>query len=476
MADHDIIKEYLVALGFSVDQVSLRKFEDSLKRTGIAAEKFAKTMTVEFVAAGGAIVAALAAVGAGTIALASNVARQDLQFQIFARRMFIGTDAAMKMKIALDSLGYSMEEIIWGPPELAERYRQLIADQTNMIKVMGGDTGERAFRKLRDIQFEFTRMGPELIWFSRKLTEDLIVKMFGSLDNFENKLVSLNAWFQANIPAIADKISNVLVPAFEKVGSILGWVWDKTVAVGQFFQQWGNNIGGVGGPNDRSYFRGHGIIQHPDFYAPAGSSPAMSGMNDLISASPGASAFSRWLDNLIGRNPANTISEIAKKRGVDPKALMALALQESGMNPDAPIGKKGEIGMMQVLPRTGIAEGFSVDELLSLYYNVDAAAIRLKEGLALGGGYKRAFEYYNGSGPEARAYAEQVWKKYQEQQRAGATLQPQSFHNDMGGVTINITQPNATPEQIKRAVKEGIDAHVQTTSARNYAQRQGTYI
>jgi hypothetical protein len=487
MPAREVIREYLVSLGAVVDEVTMRKLEDSLKRTGIVAEKFAKNMSIGFAAAAGAVTTAFAAVGAGVTALAVSTARQDLQFQLFARRMFMGETAARKMKIALDALGYSMEEIIWGPPELAERYRQLIADQTNMIKVMGGETGERAFRKIRDIEFQFTRMGPELIMFSRKFTEDLVVKMFGSLDNFENKLKHLNDWFQANIPMIADKITGVLVPAFQKVGSILGWVWDKTVAVGKYFEQWGENAGILSPTYNRDYFRAHahGGLEPLGPGTPeqrAYASSGMSSIDSLIAKSPGATKFSNWLNSILGiDNPTavrELITQTANKYGIDPRALMAIAQKESGMNPNAPLGSKGEIGMMQIMPSTGAKEGYDIDQLWQLGPNVSAGAQRLKEGLEkFGGDYKRAFEYYNGSGPQARAYAEDVWRKYQAE-IGNPTIQPQSYSATEPNVhieKIEINGTNLSKDELKDAIKNGITDYVKTSSQRMMAQRQGSY-
>src|SRR5271154_2826786 len=136
--NYETIRSYLVSLGWSVDPSSERKYEEALKRTAVRVEKFSKTAVKDFTLVGGAFVAATAAVVAGTASLLSNVAKQDLGFQLYARRMWMGTEAAKKMKIATDSLGYSLEEIIWGPPELADRYRRLIQDETILMKQLGG--------------------------------------------------------------------------------------------------------------------------------------------------------------------------------------------------------------------------------------------------------------------------------------------------------------------------------------------------
>ena len=235
MANYKTIRDYLVGLGFSVDQVSERKFQDALKRTRVAVEKFTKASTEGFAVVGGAFIAATAAVAGATIGLMRSTAQQDLGFQVFARRMMMGTDAAKKMKIATDALGYSLEEIIWGPPELAERYQQLIKDQTRMMELLGGDRGEKAFRNIRDIEFQFTRMGPALQYFGMRLTEDVLNKLSGSPMALKERLQGFVDWFESpsGFVRISDKISSVVAPAFLKLGAAVGsgyhWITGSTL-------------------------------------------------------------------------------------------------------------------------------------------------------------------------------------------------------------------------------------------------------
>src|ERR1051325_10211814 len=121
----DVIKSYLVSLGFSVEHSELRKFEDAMKRAASIVQSstfgvggIASTM----IKAGGIVASALSGIALGAAAMMDNVAQADLQFQVFARRMFLSTDAAKSLKIATDALGYSLEDIIWGPRELQERF------------------------------------------------------------------------------------------------------------------------------------------------------------------------------------------------------------------------------------------------------------------------------------------------------------------------------------------------------------------
>jgi hypothetical protein len=74
------------------------------------------------------------------------------------------------------------------------------------------------------------------------------------------------------------------------------------------------------------------------------------------------------------------IAEQAKTMGVDAKLAVALAYQESRLNPSA-TGGKGEIGIMQVMPATGKMLGFSTDDLKDPNKNIQAGLTYLKQGL-----------------------------------------------------------------------------------------------
>jgi len=67
---------------------------------------------------------------------------------------------------------------------------------------------------------------------------------------------------------------------------------------------------------------------------------------------------------------------------VDPNLLRALALQESGGNPNAPRGSSGEIGMMQFMPATASRFGIDPSDPAQA---IDGAARYLREGLDQGG-------------------------------------------------------------------------------------------
>lgn len=85
------------------------------------------------------------------------------------------------------------------------------------------------------------------------------------------------------------------------------------------------------------------------------------------------------------------IERYAAENGLDPNLIAAVILQESGGNPEA-YSKSGAVGLMQVMPRDGLAENFmckngpcfasrpSMDELFDPEFNI-AYGTRMLAGL-----------------------------------------------------------------------------------------------
>jgi hypothetical protein len=103
------------------------------------------------------------------------------------------------------------------------------------------------------------------------------------------------------------------------------------------------------------------------------------------------------------------------KYGVDPKDLKALAMKESGLNPNAvgavnPNGTQ-DFGLMQHNSKYLAARGLTKETAMDPATAIDKAAELMAQNLKAAGGDKRdAFRRYNGSGPAAEAYANDVMR------------------------------------------------------------------
>jgi hypothetical protein len=104
-------------------------------------------------------------------------------------------------------------------------------------------------------------------------------------------------------------------------------------------------------------------------------------------------------------NWCQLINEVSTKYNLDPKLIASVMLQESGGNPDA-YSHSGAVGLMQVMPRDGIASKFmcvngpcftnrpSMDELFIPDFNVDYGSQMLTNLIEKHGNWRDALKDY----------------------------------------------------------------------------------
>lgn len=71
----------------------------------------------------------------------------------------------------------------------------------------------------------------------------------------------------------------------------------------------------------------------------------------------------------------------AKRLNLEPRLALSIAYKESGLNPNAPEGADGEIGLMQVKPATATGMGFKAKDLSDPQKNIRIGLTYLKQGV-----------------------------------------------------------------------------------------------
>lgn len=490
--DLNVLKSYLVSLGFEVDQPGLRKFQTTLKQVASEVERYttgAYGIASFFVKAGTAVTGVLSAIATGTVAMMDKVAEADLGYQVFARRMFISTEAAKSLKIATDALGYSLEDIIWGPRELQERFGVLQKDQQTMQQGLGGDF-ETQMRRIRDIRFEFTRLGVEIQYFGMQLTKTLSKALFGDEDALLGKLQEFNKWFIAHIPEISNIITTYLAPILkdvlrimedlwgvgmqmhiEKVGKVLVFVADKLVSIADIVSShpWMIKLLGAGVGA-----------------AMGGTAGAVVGM-PLPGAAIGAllgGLGTSWL--LEGGHPTDkasikaAIADAARANGIDPAIALAVGNRESGYNQSA-VSSTGALGVMQLMP--GTAAGLGVDPR-DPGQNVRGGVAYLAQLFNKYHDWRKALEAYNG-GPgnvdrgtvsrDAQTYADQILKQVDNYQPISAPGSGSGGVTIQGGINVNVVEPRASKEEVYKATVAAVNDTINKRAVRNQAQFGGAF-
>ena len=233
MNEIDVLKSYLVKLGFSVDAASYGKMQNTLKELSKAVESHTAAWSGHYVRAAGVIVSALSSITLATAGLMDHLAQSDMEFKKFALRMYMGEDAAKRMKIATDALGESLDDIAW-IPELRERYTELISLEKQMAPPAGYDD---QMKHLRDIRYEFTKLKVELAYGAQWVGSYLYKYLNTEIKDFHGWMERLNDWIVQNMPVWTEKVAgwlvtikNLGVAAKKALGELkdkLEELWDK---------------------------------------------------------------------------------------------------------------------------------------------------------------------------------------------------------------------------------------------------------
>lgn len=218
----DVLKEYLVSLGFKLDAAAYDKFQRTLQDTQRRVEATTMGMTRSFVTASGTVVAAIGAITAATAGLLNNLAQADLGYKKYALRMYMGTEAAQRLKIAVDALGESLEDIQW-QPEIGQRYKELLEWQ----KGMGPPAQEydAQMKKIRDIRQEFTKFRVTMVYGLQMIGYSISKILGKDIGDFDQWLKKTNDWVKEKLPEWSEKVATFMA-------KVTGWSIRAAKAVG----------------------------------------------------------------------------------------------------------------------------------------------------------------------------------------------------------------------------------------------------
>src|SRR5215472_4443002 len=139
MADIKALRSYLVSLGFAVNTSQAAQFSNAIKQAASVVDVASGNIAVNLVKMGAAAVAAIEGMAIAFGAMAEKAARADQEYRLFGERMFMSTQNAKGLKIALDTLGVTLEQAAFDP-EIHRRVMALYDFQRGTLNpMMGGD-------------------------------------------------------------------------------------------------------------------------------------------------------------------------------------------------------------------------------------------------------------------------------------------------------------------------------------------------
>ena len=507
----NVLDEYLVKLGASVDASGFARFHNALHEAKMAVEANVQSIAKGLLKVETELVGGFMTMGGAALGLADKVAMADQEYRLFGLHMYMAKDQARGLKIAMDALGQPMENLMWDP-ELRGRAHQLIQDQREMAPT--GDYNEQ-MRKIRDIRFEFTRMEVEVQYLGMHVVQDFMKALGMGPDDLLKKLRELNAWFIKNMPAISKTLVRDFLPVWKdivRIGKDVGHVFmdvatifdnvigllsgddslkgvatlDKFAASVAKVADWlavvadwlvkitglltGTIVGGSIGGAIGSIVGGiAGIPGGPaGIFAGAAAGGATGTMiGGGVGAATGG-AFALYRHFALDKDLTTPSGQLT------PKLWAALTGTESGALGMSAVSPKGALGISQLMPATAKALGVNpldaADNVRGgqMYLNQMLAHYHGNVALALGGynaGPSRMDQFLAGKATlpeETKNYIATALGK------AGKTGDV-----TVGTVTIHITQPNASPHQIQRAVVAGLRESSNKQTQRTLAEFDG---
>jgi hypothetical protein len=223
--DGNVLKEYLVKLGFQVNNNEMQKMTDAFTSSAQQVTKYTTGMTKNFLQASTEIVGSLASITAATVGLIDKVSQADLKYQEFALQMHMSLPAAREMKIVLDAMGESMTNVAW-IPELRQRYFALQA-QARQLEM--GQGAEGTFRQMRDLRFEVTRLKLESTYMMQYIAVDVWNKLADVFGNTKMTFKEFNDYITTHMPEIASMIGDKLTWCVKKFVELYEFIRDKAV-------------------------------------------------------------------------------------------------------------------------------------------------------------------------------------------------------------------------------------------------------
>jgi len=202
----DVIKSYLISLGYHVDTTSMNSAKGSMGEMEKVVSKFSDSSILKFAAAGAAVTGFVSAAVAALKQFTIGVANADLQNEMFARRMWMAKDNAVAYKNSLDALGVSVQDLYLSP-ELLDKFLQL-RKQASTMAPPGGFS--EAMKGIRSITFEWQRLKLEASYATQWVSYYLTKYISGPLFGIKGGMKGINDSITANMPKWTKNVAQFL--------------------------------------------------------------------------------------------------------------------------------------------------------------------------------------------------------------------------------------------------------------------------
>ncbi|GLG02179.1 hypothetical protein Alches_22200 [Alicyclobacillus hesperidum subsp. aegles] len=238
----ETIKDYLVSLGFAVDQSSYEKASKAIENAGEMLTGFGSQAIRMFGQASAAVAAFGVAAATGMAKFLGGLGNQEIQMEILSRQLWTTQQQAMAFNATLKAMGASLQELYLSPT-LMSQYQQLHSVAEEMQTPADY---QQQIRMVQDLQLQFKQLRLETYYALQWIGYYFIKYMSGPITNVTNVLQSINSVIVKNMPTWTKQVAQVMVSfvqAGEYIVQALGSVWHWLQQLAQYVPGWAKAIG-----------------------------------------------------------------------------------------------------------------------------------------------------------------------------------------------------------------------------------------
>ena len=201
------LKEYLVKLGWDVDELGLSKLQNGLSKVERSADSIGNKFVKNFAKAGTAVGGFLLTITTGTAKFMSNVATADLATERWARRMWTTEENARSLTTALDAMGASYEDIFYMTPE---EYRNMLELKNFSSSLKAPADVEKTLKQIRDINQEINKTKIIFANAAQWIAYYLGQYLGKDFKNAEQAMEEFNNYLVEKLPVVTEKIAKYI--------------------------------------------------------------------------------------------------------------------------------------------------------------------------------------------------------------------------------------------------------------------------
>ena len=202
----DVIKDYLVSLGFQVNSQSLNQAKDAMNSAERIVTRFAGSSVAQFAMAGAAVTTFVITANAALASFMNRIAQAELANEMFARQMYTSVENASAITNSLNAMGRSFEEIYLSP-ELMAQFREL---RGLSFQLRPPEEFKEQTKNIRSITFEFTKLKMEMTQASQWVFYYLNKYLAPYIEKFKKGMQDLNDSIVKNMPKWTKEIAQVV--------------------------------------------------------------------------------------------------------------------------------------------------------------------------------------------------------------------------------------------------------------------------